>query len=106
MFMYDNFDEDEGWDHDPYNQEDYEEGDMLRVDDPFDEELDEMDLAFALGFADELSSEDVNEDKEQTIKVMSLHTNPTKAGGRPFENLVQQFISDLHSGKKTIGDKL
>lgn len=104
--MYDNFDNDEGFEFDIYDQEDHDEGDILRIDDPFDEDLDEMELAFALGFADELSEVSENEDKEQTIKVMSLHTNPTKAGGRPFENLVQQFISDLHSGKKTIGDKL
>jgi len=106
--MFDNFDNDDGFEFDPWQQDDPADvDDYLRIDDPFAEDFDEFDAAFALGFADELSQDEHETQEEKcALEYMSLHTNPTRELGRPFENLVQKFIEDLHTGNKKLGDKL
>ncbi len=80
------------------------------LDEDFDFELDSTELAFALGISEEMAEEqrhthdEQNNIKEERISLKSRHK--LSEGGRPFEQKVKRFISDLKTGHKKFGDKL
>lgn len=71
--------------------------------------FDEMDAAFVLGFADEMGEENREEEDDSNLyepEYLPLRNPYQRTAGVLFENMVKQYIDDLHVGKKQLGDKL
>lgn len=75
----------------------------------FGDDFDDMDAAFLLGFVDEMGMEndvDPEEGEGYAPEYIPLKNPHQRAATVHFESKVQQFIEDLQSGKKKMGDKL